>query len=336
MQNLPRRWLYLFVLLLIALSTFVSMAIWQIRNEFFINTYTQHARRIVLVPGANGRSLITILKDAQLIQSPRYLALLFRWYRISPQLKAGTYLLSPGDTIWSLITKMISSKVLMQQFTIVEGMRLCELVNSWRQSSDFIFNVEQLEKLKDNQTSLEGLFFASSYHYPVGGDILPTLRLAKQALKLHLQNIWQERDPDLPYQNPYELLIAASIIEKETADDHERHLISGVIVNRLRLHMPLQMDPIVAYGLPGCRHVILKAADIKLNSAYNSYRHYGLPPSPIAMVGLSSLLAAAHPSASAYLYFVAKGDGHHYFSKDYRHQMNAINHYLRKQHAEPG
>ena len=334
MLNLPRRWLQLLLLALVLISALVGIVVWQVRNEFFIKTHSQQSRRIVLDSRSNGRKLISILQDADLIKSPRTLAFLFKLYQISPQLKAGTYLLAPGDTIWSLVQKMITGQVLMQSLTIVEGMRLCELVASWQQSPDFIFHLEHIDALRDNRNSLEGLLFASTYQYQVGKDILPILRLAKQELELRLNRIWQERDEHLPYQSPYELLTVASIIEKETADESERHLISGVIVNRLRLHMPLQMDPIVAYGQPGCRHTVLKGSDIRQDSPYNSYLHYGLPPSPIAMVGMSSLLAAAHPTPSSYLYFVAKGDGRHYFSSDYRHQIDAINLYLRKQHAQ--
>ena len=333
MQKLPRRWLQFFFVALIIISATLCVILWQIHNEFFLKTYNQTARRIVLEPHSNAQKLITTLKDAKIIQSPRALALLFKLYQISPQLKAGTYQFLPEDTIWSLIEKMIKGKVLMQRLTIVEGMRLCELVQSFRQSPDFRFQVESIASLKGTHDSLEGLLFASTYQYPVGEDIFPILRLAKQELQVRLNEVWQGRDSNLPYQAPYELLTVASIIEKETGNAFERGLISGVIVNRLRLHMPLQMDPIVAYGIKGCRHVILKGSDIKQDSPYNSYLHRGLPPTPIAMVSMESLLAAAHPTQSVYLYFVAKGDGFHYFSSNYQEQIVAIKQYLRNQHA---
>lgn len=333
MLKLPQRWLQLLLVALFFISATICFVFWQIRHEFFIKPYHNSPQRIIVEPNSNAKQLILNLKKAQIIQSPRGLYILFKLYHISPQLKAGIYLLETGDTVWSLIEKIIKGKVLMQRLTIVEGTRLCQLIDAWRQSPDFRFKAESLDSLLGNYTSLEGLFFASSYQYPVGEDILPVLRLAKQELQARLNEVWQNRESYLPYKNPYELLTVASIIEKETADVSERRLISGVIVNRLRLHMPLQMDPIVAYGMSGCQHLILKGSDIKQETPYNSYHHQGLPPTPIAMVGMESLMAAAHPMQSSYLYFVAKGNGLHYFSSSYQEQVAAIKQYLRNKHA---
>ena len=148
----------------------------------------------------------------------------------------------------------------------------------------------------------------------------------------HLQNVlndaWQHRASSLPYQTPYELLIVASILEKETAIARERRLISGVIINRLQKHMLLQMDPTVIYAKGADAEGRLMHDDLRLDSPYNTYRYHGLPPTPIAMVGKDAIDAAAHPLSSNYLYFVAMGDGHHYFSETYDEQKAAVARYL--------
>jgi UPF0755 protein len=333
MNKWPRRYLDFFLIALVSISAILLLYVWQLRSEFFVKPYAKPPTRIILAPHSNAHHLITAFEDVQFIHSPRALALLIRLNQLGPKLRAGTYLLEPSDTVWTFIEKIIKGKVLMQRFTIVEGVRWCELEQTLQLSQDFRFLSSSAAQLKDNYDSLEGLLFASTYQYPVGEDILPVLTLAKQELKQRLDDVWLHRDPGLPYQTPYELVIAASIIEKEASDPNERQLISGVIVNRLRLHMPLQMDPIVAYGLPGCSHTQLKGSDVKQDSPFNSYKHRGLPPTPIAMVGMSALMAAAHPTTTTYLYFVAKGNGLHYFSSDYREQINAINQYIRKPHA---
>jgi len=203
-----------------------------------------------------------------------------------------------------------------------------------QKSKKYSFSIEELDKLSNNFNSLEGLLFPSTYFQPYGENILPVLKLAYQLMQDKLNQIWNGRDLNLPYHSSYDLLIAASIIEKESADIEERKLISGVIINRLQLDMPLQMDPTVAFALPGCGHTILKGNDLKFDSKYNTYLHKGLPPTPIAMVSMSSLEAAAHPIRTSFLYFVAKGDGHHVFSTEYNQQKKAINQYLRTKHVE--
>ena len=136
--------------------------------------------------------------------------------------------------------------------------------------------------------------------------------------------------PGLPYQTAYEMLIAASIIEKETAIPKERRLIAGIIINRLRKHMPLQMDPTVIYALGSQYHGTLRREDLQIDSPFNSYLHRGLPPTPIAMVDKDAIDAAAHPEPTDYLYFVATGNGSHHFSVNYEEQKQAIQYYLRK------
>lgn len=292
---------------------------------------TLHQTHLIYFPqGASAKTLADILVKKHLISDRFILLVLIKQYHLSHHLKSGTYQILPHETIWDLVLKISKGDVYRIPFRIIEGTRLCEIINYLQNSKEFKFHIKMLQQISNQHYSLEGMFFPSTYFPAYGEEILPVLKLAYHTMQTKLNEVWMMRDLDLPYKTSYELLIAASIIEKETADPLERKLISGVIINRLRLGMPLQMDPTVSYALPGCRHVILGGSDLKQDSPYNSYLHQGLPPTPISMVSLSSLLAAAHPTHSSYLYFVAKGDGHHVFSSQYIQQQKAINQYIRK------
>lgn len=304
---------------------------WHSKNHI-LNDAVHNSQLIQLPKGASAKTLARILLEKHLIDEPYTLLFLIQQNHIAKFLKSGVYQIQGRESVWDLVLKMTKGQVYKVPLRIIEGKRICEIVEQFEQSKDYYFNKNMLSALPQDHASLEGMLYPSTYLQPYGESILPVLKLAYQTMAQKLNAIWAERDQNLPYRSPYELLIAASIIEKETADPLERQLISGVIINRLRLGMPLQMDPTVSYALSGCQHVILGGSDLKKDSPYNSYLHQGLPPTPIAMVSLSSLFAAAHPKASTYLYFVAKGDGHHVFSSEYIQQQQAINRYIRKLH----
>ena len=183
--------------------------------------------------------------------------------------------------------------------------------------------------------SSEGLLLADTYQYNACSQARDVLNRAHSNLQHYLEASWQQRAANLPYKTPYDLLIAASIIEKETANSNEKRLISSVIVNRLRKFMPLQMDPTVIYGLGTAYTGKLTHNDLQIDSPYNTYRYRGLPPTPIAMVGKDAIDAAAHPASTNFLYFVARGDGTHYFSTSYNEQKSAIARYIKgKKHED--
>lgn len=330
---LPHRWLKILLSIGSFIILLMGFQVWQIKQEFFVQPASNTKKLITIPKGSSARKLSYILQDNAVIRSPHVFLALLKYYDFSHHLKSGTYLLNPHDTVWSLVEKMERGQVYQINIQIIEGTRLCDLVKKLSESKDYQFTPSMLNELQNNYASLEGLLFPSTYMQAYGESVLPVLKLAQKTMQEKLTEIWSGRDYQLPYQSEYELLVAASIIEKETAIEEERRLISGVIVNRLKLGMPLQMDPTVAYGLPGCEHVVLKGKDIKVDSAYNTYRHRGLPPTPIAMVSRSSLMAAAHPHQTAFLYFVAKGDGSHLFSVEYEQQKKAIQQYLRVTNA---
>ncbi len=181
--------------------------------------------------------------------------------------------------------------------------------------------------LMPEQLSYEGWYLPDTYFYDQHRPSLMLLDRAHQAMVEVLQSEWATRQPDLPYQNPYEALIMASLIEKETAVGSERAQIAGVFVRRLNKRMRLQTDPTVIYGLGAGFDGNLRRADLRRDSPYNTYTRHGLPPTPIAMPGRAAIHAALHPASGDALYFVAKGDGSHYFSSTFEEHQRAVRRY---------
>jgi len=331
MKSLPHQWLKTLLIAFLAALLFGVFKMWQIKR-YLIDTPIQQKQLLHFPPRSSAKTLVSILEDKRLLKNKYALLAILKFKHVSLYLKSGTYLLEPQDTIWDVVEKIMRGDVYKVPFKIIEGTRLCELLSRLNTSPDYMFSPAMLDGIANESKSLEGMLFPSTYLQPYGESVYPILKLAYDTMQKKLSEVWQTRDYNLPYQTAYELLTAASIIEKEASDELERRLISGVIVNRLKFHMPLQMDPTVLYGMGGCQHILLKGSDLKQDSPYNSYLHRGLPPTPIAMVSMSALLAAAHPASTPYLYFVAKGDGHHVFSVDYPHQRKAVDCFLRKPH----
>ena len=184
--------------------------------------------------------------------------------------------------------------------------------------------------LSSEYQSLEGMFFPSTYFYSTQSSDLDILKRAYDTMQSVLDAHWQRRQPDLPYENPYEALIMASIIEKETGQAAERKQIAGVFVRRLQKGMKLQTDPTVIYGLGEAFDGNLRRKDLRTDTPYNTYTRSGLPPTPIAMPGEASIEAALHPADGKALYFVAKGNGWHAFSATLREHNAAVRKYQLK------
>ncbi|WP_454780912.1 endolytic transglycosylase MltG [Legionella sp. WA2022007384] len=307
---------------------------------FFLITYIQITKPIVpkqsspvvitLDRTATASQFVKILKDKNLIRSSSMLLMIIRFSGVSSQLKAGVYQVKPGETAMQLLHRVVAGDVLTQNFTIIAGTTQQKISQDLLKAAYLNYHPEDWSSIKENHPNAEGLLLADTYQYLGGSTGKSLLEHAHRNLINYLTTSWVNRAPNLPYKNPYELLIAASIIEKETAVPQERKLISGVMLNRLNKNMPLQMDPTVIYGLGAAYTGKLSHNDLLIDSPYNSYHYRGLPPTPIAMVGKESLDAAAHPQLSNYLYFVAKGDGTHQFSETYQQQKQAINQYKRK------
>ncbi|ASQ45821.1 endolytic transglycosylase MltG [Legionella clemsonensis] len=269
-------------------------------------------------------SFIHTLQSKHLIDSGRLLLTFIRIRGLAPHLKAGIYEVLPGDTVQQFLNKVVAGQVLIASFSIIEGTTVSQIKANLNSAQFLNYNDSDWLKIEGNYANPEGLLLADTYNYAAGSDAAQLLKLANQKLMQYLDNCWNNRSPGLPYKSPYELLIVASILEKESSLPAERKLIAGVVVNRLKKNMPLQMDPTVIYALGINYQGKLTHANLAVNSPYNTYRYRGLPPTPIAMVGRDAIEAAAHPQFTDYLYFVAKGDGSHQFSVSYEEQKKAI------------
>lgn len=277
---------------------------------------------------SSANTLASQLFDKNLIDSKPLFLFLIKWTHSASRLKAGVYEVTPGESALDLIYKIVNGNVLQLPFRITEGTTLVQVKNNLQTAPYLNYQPSDWSFLPLTHPNNEGLLLADTYAYNAGSDARNLLKQAHQNLMQELEKNWQDRSPGLPYKNAYELLVVASILEKEAAVAQEREIISGVVVNRLRKNMPLQMDPTVIYALGDAYTGKLHHRDLTIDSPYNTYRYRGLPPTPITMVGKQAIYAAAHPQQSNYLYFVAKGDGTHVFSETYNEQKQAITRYL--------
>jgi UPF0755 protein len=251
---------------------------------------------------------------------PLYWRLLAEQLRVAGRLHAGEYALSAGMTPRDLLSNMAAGKVMQRNFTIVDGWSFRELrqalgkADKLRQDSAALDEAQLMDKLGAAGEAPEGRFLPETYAYVKGDSDLDILKRAHAAMSKTLDALWAQRDKDLPLASPYEALILASIVEKETGRADERPRIAGVFVRRLRTHMLLQTDPTVIYGMGESYAGNIHRSDLTTDTPYNTYTRAGLPPTPIALPGKPALEAALHPAGGSELYFVARGDGSHVFS----------------------
>lgn len=259
------------------------------------------------------------------------------WQPELRKLQAGVYQVKP-DLLLQQLALFRSGKVAQFSFMLREGetvaQSLRQLANAPYLQND-VADVAALKALVQwpaawagQPVNVEALFFPETYYYTAHSKASQLYLRAHKALLQQLDKAWQQRDPALPLQSPYQLLILASIVEKETGQLAEKPLIASVFVNRLRLKMKLQTDPTVIYGLGDRYQGDITRAHLKDPHPYNTYVHFGMPPGPIAMVSATSLQAAAKPQPSEMLYFVAKGDGSHQFSATLKQHNAAVQQYI--------
>jgi UPF0755 protein len=332
MQWLKYKKLVLFIFA--TLFIFIAVSLWQVHRLLYVSMLPANIspKIITIDRSTTAYQLAYSLQNRQLIPSARALLWVIRYKDLAHRLKAGVYQIEPGDTPMSILDQIVKGDVIVQYFAIIEGSTQKKIDEDLRKANYLLYQPEAWSVVQGKYSNAEGLLLADTYQYQGGSGSKRLLQQAHNSLIAYLNSSWNSRDHNLPYKTPYELLIAASIIEKEASIPQERKLISGVMVNRLRKKMPLQMDPTVIYGLGNEYQGKLTHNDLLISSPYNSYLNRGLPPTPIAMVGKDSIDAAAHPQLSNYLYYVAKGDGSHQFSETYAQQKQAINQFRRKDH----
>lgn len=249
------------------------------------------------------------------------------------RLHVGEYQLVEGDSLLSLLEKMDRGEVLQRSVTLVEGWNFRELrarlaaQETLTHTLDGLTDQQIMEKLGHPERHPEGWFAPETYFYTRGTSDLTLLQRAMARQQQVLDEAWAQRAEGLPYTEPYKALIMASIVEKETGVPEERGEIAGVFVNRLRKGMRLQTDPTVIYGMGESYQGNIRRADLRRPTPYNTYTIYGLPPTPIAMPGKEAILAAVNPQSTEALYFVARGDGSHYFSKTLAQHEKAVREY---------
>ncbi len=297
--------------------------------------------RFVVKPGTNLSAVAHGLARQGLLDRPRYFVLHARLEGVADSIQAGEYAIAPGTTPSALLQDMVAGRVIQYSLTLVEGWTFRQVMDAVRNDPYLTHTLNGLDdaalmaRLGHPDLHPEGRFFPDTYRFPRGTTDVAFLQRAFDAMHAHLAQEWAQRDEGLPLKTPYEALILASIVEKETALPRERRAIAGVFVRRLQKGMRLQTDPTVIYGLGAAFDGNLHRRDLRRDDPYNTYRHRGLPPTPIAMPGLDSLHAALHPAPGDALYFVSKGDGSHAFSATLEEHNRAVVKYQLNGRARP-
>lgn len=288
-------------------------------HEFSHNKISRIEVPFEVKTGSTIRHVIRDLKSQDIKLKPIVFELYTRLQRAEKLIHAGEYVIKPEMTSLDLYHMLVNGDVVMRKFTIVEGWNVRQLFK------EMSANPFLKDDLKENSSAQhEGSFYPETYEFAKNTRASKILNDAKGAMKTILDEEWKQRDKSTPYKNSYEALIAASLIEKETAIDSERELVSAVIANRLKKRMFLQIDPTVIYGLGETYNGKISRNDLKKDTPYNTYTRKGLPPTPIAFPRLASIKAALHPAKSEVLYFVAKGDGGHIFSNNLNDHIAAV------------
>ncbi|HSM98916.1 MAG TPA: endolytic transglycosylase MltG [Gallionella sp.] len=286
-----------------------------------------------LKQGSGLKSTAREMQQAGLLGQEWPFALLARVLGKSMQLKAGNYELKHEVSPLQLLQIITKGEFSQRKISVIEGWTFRQfrsVLNSNRyiaHDSIALSDMEILRRIGAVENHPEGLFFPDTYNFVAGSSDLAILRIAYQTMQQHLREAWATRSANLPLQTPYQALILASIVEKETGTASDRSMIAGVFVNRLRKNMLLQTDPTVIYGIGETFDGNLRRRDLLADTPYNTYRRRGLPPTPVALPGMAALQAALHPARTDALYFVARGDGSSLFSSNLVEHNRAVNRY---------
>ena len=288
-----------------------------------------------ITPGSGAHAAGQQIADAGVPIVPILFNLLARIEGKTSKIKAGSYELKPGTTPQRLITQLARGEFAQESLTIIEGWTFKQMRQAMashpglKHDTVGLSDKELMAKISPEYMLPEGLFFPDTYLFAKGASEMQIFKQAHTALIGRLSEAWFKRDPALPYKNPYEALIMASIVEKETGQKSERAMIAGVFVNRLKTGMLLQTDPTVIYGMGDNYQGKIRKRDLEADTPYNTYTRGGLPPTPIALPGAQSLTAALAPARTQALYFVARGDGTSQFSANLPDHNRAVNQYQR-------
>lgn len=289
--------------------------------------------------GSSPSQIARTLVEEGVAMPPQAFVWLVRLTEKDRDIKAGGYQIQAGDSLWDIIQRMASGDVSHRRVAFIEGWTVNQIIETVAKHPDIEQTIDS-NTLADQEAlaahlgieypHVEGLLFPDTYVFAVG---TPDHEILKRAIDTQadvLEQAWANRSKDLPLKTPYEALILASIIEKETGKSDERARIAGVFINRLRVGMPLQTDPTVIYGMGDRYQGRIRKADLQRDTPWNTYTRPGLPPTPIASVSRASLEAALNPEAHGYFYFVAKGDGSSAFAKNLAGHNRNVRKYILK------
>lgn len=308
-----KKWCFLAVLVIGLVSCFFYA-----KDKIYCESDLSQDVTLVIPKGAASRSVANILAEHKVIKNPLFFRIVARIYGFDKNLKAGEYLFSARISLYDVLLKLAKGDILYHRLTIPEGLtsfQVAQMVNLLPH-----LNGEDLSDIP------EGSLLPETYTYKLGDSKQEIITHAQKAMDNILNKAWRLKDDDLPLKSPKELLILASLIEKETSLPEERRIVASVFVNRLRKGMRLQTDPTVIYALTQGKGELgrpLYRKDLKFESPFNTYLNYGLPPEPICNPGIESIMAAAQPEVTDFLYFVADGEGGHNFATTLReHNSN--------------
>jgi UPF0755 protein len=288
-----------------------------------------------IASGSGLRAVARQIADSGADLNPWVFIVLGKALRVEASIKAGSYEVSRGITPLELVGKLTRGDVTQTDIVLVEGWTFRQMRDRLdahpdvRHDSKGLSEAEIMRRIGASETRAEGLLFPDTYLFSKRSSDLDVIARAYRAMQRHLAREWEGRAVGLPYRDPYQALIMASIVEKETGRDQDRPLVAAVFVNRLRLGMLLQTDPTVIYGVGEAFDGNLRKRDLLTDTPYNTYTRGGLPPTPIAMSGLASLRAALQPAQSEAVYFVARGDGSSQFSRTLDEHNQAVTRYQR-------
>ena len=297
--------------------------------------FTASPVRYTVPKGAGVRTVAAGLRAQGIDISPTRLWIWYKLRRYDGRLKAGTYGFSPPLTVDALLDKLVRGDVLVTDIRFIEGWTFRQMRDAIDAHPDLSHDTKGVDEaallgmIGVPERRAEGLFFPDTYTFSPGANDVDIYRQAYRRQQQALRAAWDARDPSLPYRSPYEALVMASIVEKETGHPIDRDKVAAVFVNRLKRGMMLQSDPTTIYGMGERFDGNLRKRDLQTDTAYNTYTRAGLPPTPIALPGKASIEAALKPADVPALYFVARGDGTSEFSDDLASHNRAVSQYQR-------
>ncbi len=286
-----------------------------------------------LQQGSSLKAVARQLRQEGILRNEWMFIWLARGLGKATQIKAGNYELEGSVTPLQLLDMVSRGQVTLEQISVIEGWRFSQFRAALDASPDLRHDTtawseeEILQHLGAEGEHAEGLFFPDTYYFAKGASDLDLLKRSYLAMQKHVEDSWQTRAPGLPLESPYQALILASIVEKETGKTSDRDMVAGVFINRLLKGMLLQTDPTVIYGLGAQFDGNLRKRDLLTDTPYNTYTRTGLPPTPISLPGLAALQAVLHPAKTDALYFVSRGDGSSVFSRTLEQHNRAVKRY---------